>query len=93
MTGSWLLCVTASAILSVCIIAARGEVCTPPNVPRVVIDMRPAGMTLAVNRPILWNLTCPTQGPCQYIADLPAPSQTVICLTPAEEAEAEARGK
>lgn len=36
MTGSWLLCVTASAILSVCIVAARGETCAPPNVPTVV---------------------------------------------------------
>lgn len=93
MTGSWLLCVTASAILRVCIVAARGETCAPPNVARVVIDMRPAGMTLAVNRPILWHLTCPTQGPCQYIADLPAPPQTVVCLTPQEAVEAEWRGR
>lgn len=72
----WLLC--ASPVL-----AAPLDVCRPPNVPRVVVELLPA-----------WNgpLVCPLTGECYHdMGDVMTGSRTVVCLSPAEMAAAEAR--
>lgn len=69
----------------------RAEECAAPNVARVVIDPPGPHVTLEYRPPVL---SCPTTGPCQMIpaiAPVAAPTLRVVCLSPSEEAEAEAR--
>lgn len=75
---------------------ASTEICKSPNVSRVVTDNRPATMSFAVNHPIVWRLACPLEGSCGYVADPPPRIEQfreVICLTPEQNAAAEALWK
>lgn len=59
---------------------AQAETCKPPNVARTVYPLSAR------------QLACPTEGPCQRVYQHGMETHLdVICLTPAQNTEAEAR--
>ena len=72
--------------------------CEWPNVARVVQGFNPSAtsgtITLFGHLPA-YVLACPQSGPCGYVdaAPPPPPVVNVICLTPEQNAEAEARNR
>ena len=80
-----------AAALALAISAARGEpvgVCKAPNVAREVD--RPSSR-MAMSDPEI--LHCRALGPCWTDDVMLFPQRSVMCLTPAEDAAAEARGR
>jgi hypothetical protein len=71
----------------------RAEQCEAPNVARTVTRFPSSHVTLEYRPPVLH---CPAVGAC-WMAPVfeppPPPVADVICLSPKEESEAEARGR
>lgn len=72
---------------------SNAENCKPPNVARTVYPLLGSGGSITLeNRIPSWQLACPGEGPCQRVYEHGMETRLdVVCLSPKDNTEAEAR--
>lgn len=80
--------IRTAVLLALIATPLHAETCPWPKIPRVVTDMSTTFTEDLTFKPLL--LVCPADGPCHMEPPRgPVPKETIVCLTPEQNAEAE----